>query len=570
MNNKVTRRSFLKTAGVATVGAVAAGSLAGCGNATIAAAPADVKTTSVAGMDTPAWLGCAPEVAESEIVDTLQTEVLVCGCGTAGFPASISAAEAGAQVMCIERDATLTTPKEDIGALNSRYQLETIAEDSKYAIDKQEFLEEVVRYANGYVNYDLVKLWEDKSGDYMNWFSDILEGSGAFKMYFEAGVGQQNGRDKAFATGHSPKKISTDDAVTLVTVLQSYGENLGVDYRTETSLVKIERNSAGRVTGIIARNMADSTYVRINASKGVIICTGGYATNVEMMNALQPEIQQLKISCGKGNANTGDGIRACMWLGARKDPIGTSMLFNRACCLPTETAGYPTVGRWFWFGEQPNLKVNLNGKRFCNESGPYDYMLHSAYMQPQHTYVTIWDSNSEANTKQFDEVGCCRLWPFDNGAPQNIPYAVVMGKMVPTLIEDGYVIQADTLDDLATQLGIPVDTFKQTVSDYNTYAAAGEDPDYYKEPNRITPVSVPPYFGARTGAWHLTTLDGINIDTNINALDQDNNPIEGLYVAGDASGSFFSTSYFNLATGLACGRSMLFGYLAGKNAAASA
>ena len=78
-----------------------------------------------------------------------------------------------------------------------------------------------------------------------------------------------------------------------------------------------------------------------------------------------------------------------MWAGAGLDPTHASMMFNRCCCLPTETAGYKTNGKWFWFGEQPFLKVNLNGKRFCNESGPYEFMLHSMEMQPYHTYRCV-------------------------------------------------------------------------------------------------------------------------------------------------------------------------------------
>lgn len=568
MNNEVSRRDFLKNLGVGTLGVATAGALAGCGNAQISAASAAVNIASVENSDTPAWLGEAPVIAEAEIAETLETEVLVVGCGTAGFPAALGAAEEGAQVLVIERDAELTVPKEDIGAIDSRYQLASFEEFPEFEIDKAEILEDIVRYANGYCSADLVKLWIDESGEYLNWYADIVCANGAYAMNFEGGVGHQNGRDKAWATGHSPEKITEDESVTIPGLLQAYGESLGVEFRVSTSLVKLEKDDSGRVTGIIARNMLDSTYLRINASKGVIIACGGYATNVEMMNALQPEIQQLKISCGKGNANTGDGIKACMWAGARKDPIGTSMLFNRACCLPTETAGYPTVGRWFWFGEQPNLKVNLSGKRFCNESGPYDYMLHSAYMQPQQTYCTIWDANHQAYAEQFDEVGCCRLFPFDNGAPNNIPM-VVVEKMLATLIEDGYVQQADTIEELAGKLGVPAENLNATISTYNGYAAAGHDDDYNKESHRITPIDTPPFYGARTGAWHLTTLDGIMIDTNINALDADNNPIPGLYVAGDNSGGFFSTTYPNLATGLACGRSMTFGRIAGRNAARS-
>ena len=114
------------------------------------------------------------------------------------------------------------------------------------------------------------------------------------------------------------------------------------------------------------------------------MCAGGYATNTPMMLALQPHTMKMKINVPIGSKADGSGIKAMMWAGAELDPTHASMMFNRASCLPTETAGYKTNGKWYWFGEQPFLKVNLNGDRFCNESGPYEFMLHSMYMHPLH------------------------------------------------------------------------------------------------------------------------------------------------------------------------------------------
>lgn len=70
-----------------------------------------------------------------------------------------------------------------------------------------------------------------------------------------------------------------------------------------------------------------------------------------------------------------------------------------------------------------------------------------------------------------------------------------------------------------------------------------------------------------SGGYFICTTDGIKIDTNINAVDKDGNPIEGLYVAGDCLGGYFDTSYPNLLAGAAAGHSVTFGRLAGKNAA---
>ena len=569
MNNAqsgLSRRSFLKGAGITALGAAAAGALAGCGNGYVNAAEAKNVATQMPG--TPSWLGAAPDVAETDITETIDVDVVVVGCRTGGLPAVISAAEHGAKVLGIEQMSAIATPREDLGAIDSTLQRESFEEFPQFEIDKMEAMEDIVRYANGFVNYDLVKLWADESGDMIDWLSEIIARNGEFAMRFEGSVGTegQGARDKAWATGHSPEKLTDDKDVTFGTTLRDYAEELGAEFRYDTMLVKCEQDASGRVTGVVCRDGNDRHYLRVNASKGVILATGGYAANTEMVEARQAWNNRLKINVPVGGSCTGDGIKAALWCGAAIDPIGAAVTFNRACCKPDEVAGSDLVGKWFWFGEQPFLKVNLNGKRFCNESGPYDYMLHSAFMQPYHTYVDIWDSDYVEQVRQINEVGCCRLYPFDNGAPSNMPITK-MASDFEALIEAGYIQQADTMEELAEKLNLPVDATVETWERYNGFAEAGKDDDYNKEPYRLTQLTHPPYYGVRTGAWFLATIDGVLIDTDMHAVDEAGKAIDGLYMVGNDSGGFFSVSYPNLFTGLAAGRTMTFGRRAGMLAA---
>lgn len=568
MNNVagISRRNLFKAAGVTAIAAAAAGTLTGCGKGYVNdAEDKNLTTQAPAG---PSWLGSAPEIAESDITETIDTEVVVVGCRTGGLPAVISAAENGAKVLGIEQMSAIATPREDLGAINSRYQLTAFEEFPQFEIDKMEAMEDIVRYANGFVNYDLIKLWADESGAMIDWIADIVERNGEFKMWFEGSIGTENtgARDKAWATGHSPEKLTDDEAVTFGTCLRDYAIELGAEFRYDTMLVKCEQNSDGRVTGVICQDGNDLHYIRVNASKGVILATGGYVSNTEMVEARQAWNNRLKINVPVGGSCTGDGIKAAMWCGASIDPLGCAVTFNRACCKPDEVAGSDLKGKWFWFGEQPFLKVNLNGKRFCNESGPYDYMLHSAYMQPYHTYVDIWDSDYVEQVKQLNEVGCCRLYPFDNGAPSNMPVSL-MGKKFEELEEAGYIQKADTMEELAEKLNLPVEATVETWNRYNMFAEQGKDEDYNKEPYRLTSLTHPPYYGVRTGSWFLATIDGISINTDMHAVDEAGKQIEGLFMVGNDSGGFFSVSYPNLMTGLAAGRTMTFGRRAGMLAA---
>lgn len=566
MSSKLSRRSFLKGAGITALGAAAAGALSGCGNGYVNAAELKDETTQKPG--TPSWLGEAPAIDEASITETIDVDVVVVGCRTGGLPAVISAAENGAKVLGIEQMSAIATPREDLGAIDSKLQQESFEEFPQFQIDKMEAMEDIVRYANGFVNYDLVKLWADESGAMIDWLSEIIERDGAFTMRFEGSVGTegQGARDKAWATGHSPEKLTDDKDVTFGTTLRDYAEELGAEFRYDTMLVKCEQNADGRVTGVICRDGNDRHYLRVNASKGVILATGGYVANTEMVEARQAWNNRLKINVPVGGSCTGDGIKAALWCGATIDPIGAAVTFNRACCKPDEVAGSDLVGKWFWFGEQPFLKVNLNGKRFCNESGPYDYMLHSAFMQPYHTYVDIWDSDYVEQVRQINEVGCCRLYPFDNGAPSNMPISKMAGDF-EALIEAGYIQQADTMEELAQKLNLPVDATVETWERYNQFADAGKDEDYNKEPYRLLKLDHPPYYGVRTGSWFLATIDGCPVNTDMHPVNEAGEQIDGLYMVGNDSGGFFSVSYPNLFTGLAAGRTMTFGRRAGMLAA---
>mgnify|MGYP000690741567 CR=1 FL=1 len=145
----------------------------------------------------------------------------------------------------------------------------------------------------------------------------------------------------------------------------------------------------------------------------------------------------------------------------------------------------------------------------------------------------------------------------------------VLDRMLPGLLEKGFVVKADTIEELARKLGLPAEELKRTVDRYNALARKGIDEDYGKESFRLTPVDKAPFYGAKNTGYVLCTMDGIQIDTHMNAIDTDGNPIPGLYVIGNDSGCFFANEYPNLATGMACGRTVTFGRIVGIELARS-
>ena len=505
------------------------------------------------------WLGKAPEIAEKDIASTVTTDILVIGCGTGGIFAVASAAENGGKVIGIDRFSTGTGIREDLGAIDSRYQK---AEGTK--IDKFDFIAMATRYAGGHVKQELIRLWADNSGETINWLGDRLEPVG-IKLMNEVGDTVET-RYKDFAIGHSPQKMGK---VTLNNVLHDYAVKKGARFDYNTTMVKLEKKN-GRVTGCIAKN-GDGKYVRYIAKKGTVVATGGYARNTKMMEALQPWNLRVSSRLGAMPGATGSGIRACLWVGAKMDETHCAMKFDRSALRPDQKAGLETMKKgdagFFWIGSQPWLKVNADGERFMNESGTYENPLHADEYNKGHCHYSLFDSNWVKYTKEFRMHGCSRIWPFANGAEPNHLWSEVRDKMLPGLIKNGYVQKADSIEELAKKLGLPAEQLKKTVARYNELVYKGVDTDFGKEKHRLSPLDKSPFYGAKNSGWLLCTLDGIVVDKNLNACDENGDPIPGLYVIGNDSGSYFANEYPNLATGMACGRTVTFGRVVGRNLA---
>jgi hypothetical protein len=244
------------------------------------------------------------------------------------------------------------------------------------------------------------------------------------------------------------------------------------------------------------------------------------------------------------------------------------MIFDRSA-IPAD-ATTAEAGQLFWMGSQPFLKVDLDGRRFTSESGCYDHILHTSFNLRDQTYCTVWDANYAEDIKRFETHGCSRLYPHANGTAPVMPLDPVVNGMNQALMEQGYIVESDTIEGLAEKLGIPAEDFAATVKRYNELADAGLDSDYGKEAYRLSHLDTPPYRGVRQhGGYFIATMDGIRINTDMRVVDASGEPIAGLYCAGDCSGGYFGNSYVNLLSGAAAGRSVTFGRRAGKLAATS-
>lgn len=524
-----------------------------------------VKEEIVVGSDTD-WLGTAPEISESEITETTETEILVVGAGNAGLMAAARASSHGAKVIVIEKGISSTTERHWIGAVGT-----TAAKEAGVEVDKNKLVAELCKYASHRCDERLIRLWANHSGEAIDWYHEVVRQyhpDVKLHMEWDLGAGDHD-TYYAPATMHNFQDDIPEHDYSSATA--SYGlDSLsklilekGNEIRYEHAMVKLEKDEAGKVSSAIVKR-TDGSHIRIKAVKGIVLATGGYVCDKQMFATLNPEAYMSCLGSDATALDTGDGIRAAMWLGAAKDADATAMIFDRGSTVPFGGIdGDWSKSGYFHLGSQPWLKVNLNGERFCNESVPYDFIVHAASLEPQRMYNTIYDSNWMEHIAKFQQIGCARIIPSKSGGKLHIFSPEAEMGLLAALEAGGIIQKADTFEELAQKLNMPVDAFTATVTRYNELCAKGVDEDFGKEAYRMVALDTPPYYGVRQAGTVLCTLDGLRINTKMQVLDTNSNVIDGLYAAGDCSGGFFAHNYPEYIVGVAIGRTLTEAYLVG-------
>lgn len=513
------------------------------------------------------WLGTAPDISDSDCVETVDTEVLVVGAGCSGLFAAAAAAEAGAKTLLIERAGQgMSIRCSALGAVGSKIQKAHGVE-----IDKTEIINDMCHYALNANDMNLVKLWADNSGETLDWYADFLAKYGRCEIALEYTMPGEATRYACWPTGHGTKAIVMPEGANPLDYpeglvyedMMDYITGFGGEVRHQTTMLRLIQED-GKVVGIYAENK-DGEKIRINASKGVILATGGYANNKQMYTALQPEnLKSIATMLAYPFAN-GAGIKAAMWAGAKLDPNQCTMIFDRCAMQPDAEAGSPYGAPFTYFhmGTQPFLKVNKNGNRICNESSPYDFVVHGARKYDGNLWYQIFDSNWREDVTRFHTIGCSTMIQWEGGNHQGEGLDEVEASL-PAFIEGGMLMKADTLEELADKLLIDKENFLATVARYNELAEKGEDEDFGKEPFRLSKIEKAPFYGVKLAGINLCTMNGLHINTRCQVLTAENKVIEGLYAVGNDSGDYYLDTYPNLCAGANAGRSATFGRLTGK------
>ena len=524
------------------------------------------------------WLGKEPDIDETAITETVDTDILIVGAGNGGMFAAAYAAANGLNFRVIEQNANVQDTRHWYGAIDSA----AAKEAGEKPADRAKLLSEISRYASGKCDQRVVKTWINESAAMHDFMRSILEDKYGWVCDFTSGSeaawpteNAEHNTDYLFPVQeHNYMASERESGLARNELLLQYIQELGYDVDFKTSLAKLEKDSTGRITGIIAQSTEDDHFIRYNANKGVLLACGGFPGNPYMMEQLDPLGTSVTTACSYSPADKGYGIRAAVWAGANLDKEAAPMLFDRGVVAPGVDGGYvdsdsafggkafPGKIRQYNPGTQPFLKVNRNGERFANESCPYNDIVYAAAHQPGRVYAQICDANILEDAKRFHTIGC-------SAQTRNGGEKYIQGKM-DEAIEAGALFKCDTLDELADKMGFTgaaKDTFLATVERYNELYDKQNDEDFGKPAYRLSAIRTAPFYGCWLGASLLTTEQGIAINEKGQALDNNNQPMEGLYITGDMSGSFFANNYPCLMAGVAMGRTLTFAMKAVKQMA---
>lgn len=439
-------------------------------------------------------------------------DIVVIGAGGAGLTAAIQAVQDGAaNVVVVEKmPVTGGNTIRSTGGLNAsgtKYQQADGIEDSVAL-----FVEDTMKGGKELNNKDLVTTMAENSAAAVDWVNDIGGDLSVVGMFGGASVKRI----------HRPSDTSAVGPM-LMKALNEKAAALGIPVILNTTAAEIVTAEDGGVSGVWVTGPV-GTYL-INA-KAVILATGGFGANAEMVEQYSPALK------GFGTTNhagaTGDGIKMAEELGAA---------FVDMEQIQTHPTVNPDTQTMYTEGVRGNgaILVNKEGLRFVNELETRDVV-------------------SAAILEQTD--GQCWM-VFDQAVRDSL-------KAIESYLSAGIVFEGETVEELAAQTGVPADALAQTLTAYAGYADAGQDPDFGRADMEAR-LDTPKYYACLCAPAIHHTMGGVKIDTKTEVLTADGSAIPGLFAAGEVTGGVHGA---NRLGGNAVTDIVVFGRIAGSGAAA--
>lgn len=499
----ITRRSFLSGSLLAGAGVVA-GSLIGCSPASEAAAD---KTT--------APTDAADKVKAHNPVSTEQFDVVVVGSGTAGTCAALRAAELGKKVVCLEKNSGLggtSVFAEGLCGIGSRFQTEQGIE-----VDRAAVLADTMSYHHYACLGPVVRSFIDNCGSTIDWLED--QGV-AFSSVVALGESYPVWHLPADETG-APTAMKT-----VLDVLQKNAQDLGVEFRTSAPMTDLAVEGDA-VVGVYLGGDGDETLIEAPA---VVLASGGYANNAELFEKFTGRPYDSVHVWGM-TGRDGDGILAATGTANADTHLPGAVMYHTGRIEGTDAfSDIPN----FVLTMQPTLRVNAAAERYFNEAVTSDFSATGNVLTTNAANYVVFD---DAYIDHIEQAG--PFCPMPNlGAFVGQPFECRKG------IESCKgVAKADTIEDLAEQLGLDADALRETVDRYNEFCASGLDEDYGKPAEQLLSVEKAPFYGAFITPTLFTTVGALRVNEAMQVVATDGHAISGLYAAGGDAAGLYGANY---------------------------
>lgn len=542
------RRAFIKGAGITAVGAALVG-ITGC----TPNPQASAQSTNN-----------AQDVSWDEEYD-----VIVVGAGLAGMSAAVTVATEGDDATCL----LLEKGDSELGGGNSPF-----SSGKCLFTDNLENFTAYVKECRGTFDNtpdDVLEAYAQGVIENLDWVLSL----GADKNGMEIGVPGQVSESQAVCYPEYPElphsaglaefhwlKENSDGIGHVQQFMYSVKQQHtdAITQKTKAPLTALVQDPATKaVLGAVYQDGSKTVYAKAN--RGVIMACGGFESNKTMMqDYLSAPIAYPRA----GLYNEGDGITICQKLGA-------------AMWHMNSVAGFWTnirklddskQGAYFGIAKDKGITVGVNGRRFYMDwdacvighvyEGQSDLSMNVGCRHGHMNFGGEW-SHLPMPAKSwfvFDQTG------YEAGAFNAGGTDPMAGANGADPVSDGFGYQADTLEELAAQMNVPVDEFLETVATWNEYCESGKDLSFFRPSESLTPITTPPFYACNCAPEFVNTDGGPQRSAKGEIIDLDGNPIPNLYAAGEF-GSVWSNMYQGAGN---LGECMAFGRISARSALANA
>jgi len=464
-----------------------------------------------------------------------EVDVVVVGMGAAGLAAAVTAHDAGASVVVLEK----TAPEESGG--NTRF-----SGGAWFDHDDPGALATYLRALCGDrpLPEPVVRVWAEGTRGITAWVESLGIPTAVTGAY-TAEYPELPGSD-AYGGYRCVDGVLGDSR--LFTALEKVVRERGIAIRYRSRAARLHTDGAGAVTGVETEDGAT-----IRARRGVVLATGGFEGDPELVRThlglVDPPVW------GSVSA-TGDGLRMAQEVGADLWHMDNMMAVD-GVPVPGSRQGLFTMFLYslgyLWLGD--------DGRRFVDETAPSGHgqaLVDGEYvLKPGRAMHVVFDERTRLAgpiSPNADVLNVGRhvldgyRWSPDNSVE----------------IERGWIVRADTPEELAERLGLPAEAVAESLREYNAACAASEDTRFGRPADSLQPVAEPPFYAYRSGPMLAWTNGGPRRDEHARVLRPDGEPIPGLYAAGTAS----STYSWGKDGGFHIADALLFGRVAAEHAVA--